>query len=225
MRAPSPTARTSGARSVRIATTWPLTAGIASAQPSRGGAASANVSGAGVADATDRARFAAVFLPHLTDAYRLARWLTGSRADAEDVVQEASIRALNGIGRFSGANGRAWVLTIVRNTAYSWLAKNRPAAIVLTGDLGEAEQERVAATVEDGARSPEDALIAKRDTEELRRHVAALPLVFREVLVLREIHELDYREIAAVAEIPIGTVMSRLARARRMLAATMGGAR
>jgi RNA polymerase sigma-70 factor (ECF subfamily) len=177
-----------------------------------------------VADATDRARFAAVFLPHLTDAYRLARWLTGSRADAEDVVQEASLRAFKGIGRFSGTSSRAWVLTIVRNAAYSWLAKNRPAAIVLTGDLGEAEQERVAATAAEngGARTPEEILIAKRDAEEVRRQVAALPLAFREVLVLREIHELEYREIAAVAEIPIGTVMSRLARARRLLAASIG---
>jgi RNA polymerase sigma factor (sigma-70 family) len=175
----------------------------------------ADVSRSDVSKRADHARFAEVFLPHLTDAYRLARWLTGSRADAEDVVQDASIKALNGIGRFGGVNARGWVLTIVRNTSYSWLAKNRPASIVLTDNFEDAELE---ARAGDGpAETPESVLIAKLEAEDLRRHVAALPAPFREVLVLREIHELGYREIAELAGIPIGTVMSRLARARQQL--------
>jgi RNA polymerase sigma factor (sigma-70 family) len=154
-----------------------------------------------VADATDRARFAATFLPHLDDAYRLARWLTGRQADAEDVVQEAALRALKGIARFSGANPRAWVLVIVRNAAYTWLAKNRPSAVVLAGDLEETEQDHLATHPDQGMPTPEDVLIAKRDGEELHRRVAELPLAFREVLVLREIHDLEYREIAAMIDV------------------------
>ena len=122
-----------------------------------------------------------MFLPHLTDAYRLARWLTGSRADAEDVVQDASIKALNGIARFGGVNARGWVLTIVRNAAYSWLAKNWPASIVLMDDLEAAEQEGREAD-RDPAGTPESILIAKLQAEEVRRRVAALPAPFREVL-------------------------------------------
>jgi RNA polymerase sigma-70 factor (ECF subfamily) len=163
-----------------------------------------------------------VFLPHLTDAYRLARWLTGSKADAEDVVQDASIRALNGIGRFGGVNARAWVLTVVRNTAYTWLAKNRPASIVLTEDLEAAERDS-GSVAEAATETPESVLLAKLQAEDLRRHVAALPAPFREVLVLREIHELGYKEIAEVVQIPIGTVMSRLARARELLIVNVRG--
>ena len=170
----------------------------------------------------DHARFAEVFLPHLTDAYRLARWLTGSVADAEDVVQDAAIRALNGVGRFGGVNARGWVLTIVRNAAYNWLAKNRPASVVLSEDIENVEETKRA---DDGpAVTPESLLIAKLEAEAFRRHVAALPAPFREVLVLREIHDLGYREIAEIAGIPIGTVMSRLARARQLLIASMRGA-
>src|SRR5215813_13245074 len=88
----------------------------------------------------DRARFASVVLPHLADAYALARWLTGSRADAEDVVQEACLRAFRGIGGFGGVNARAWVLTIVRHAAYSWLGKNRSAALLMVDDLEAVER-------------------------------------------------------------------------------------
>ena len=172
----------------------------------------------------DHARFAEVFLPYLVDAYRLARWLTGSRADAEDIVQDAAIRAFQGIGRFAGVNPRAWVLSIVRNTTYSWLAKNRPAALVLTGDLDDPERDRTAPSAAEGepAETPETVLIAKIEAEEARQRLAALPPPFREVLVLREIHQLSYHEIAAVVDVPVGTVMSRLARARRMVIATIG---
>ncbi len=182
--------------------------------------------GSAVNQSPYHARFAEVFVRHLTDSYRLARWLTGSRADAEDVVQEAAIRALNGIGNFSGTNARGWVLTIVRNTAYTWLAKNRPASVVLTEDVDEGDLARAeAASGVGGTKTPEDLLIAKTDAEELRRRVAALPIPFREVLVLREIHELGYKEIAEIAGVPIGTVMSRLSRARQLLVASMRGAR
>jgi RNA polymerase sigma factor (sigma-70 family) len=175
-----------------------------------------------VNDATDQDRFAEVFLPHLVDAFRLARWLAGSRADAEDIVQEASLRAFKCIRGFGGGDSRAWTLTIVRNTSYSWLAKNRPQAVVLTEDLDQAARDRVdqSAGME---RTPEAALIAKGKAEEIRKAMATLPVPFREVLVLREIHGLDYRAIAEIAELPVGTVMSRLARARRKLLDVLGG--
>jgi RNA polymerase sigma factor (sigma-70 family) len=176
-----------------------------------------------VPQGTDHARFAAVFLPHLDDAYRLARWLAGSRADAEDIVQEASLRAFRGISGFQGADARAWVLSIVRNAAYTWLAKHRASVLVFTEDLDPAEQQKAeqAATLDADAVTPEAAVIARSEAEKLRMLVARLPAVFSEVLVLREIHELSYQEIATVVGVPIGTVMSRLARARRLLAAAM----
>src|SRR5215467_12142819 len=93
----------------------------------------------------DRARFASVVLPHLADAYALARWITGNRTDAEDVVQEACLRAFRGITGFSGANGRAWVLTIVRHAAYTWLGKNRSASLVMVDDLEAVEQKQSSA--------------------------------------------------------------------------------
>lgn len=167
---------------------------------------------------TDQTRFAEVFLPHLVDAFRLARWIAGNRADAEDIVQEASLRAFKGIRAFSGGNARAWALTIVRNASYSWLAKNRPSSVVLTEDLDQYARDQVdQATGGDDVPTPEAALIAKMEAEEVRKAVASLPLPFREVLVLREIHDLDYRSIAEVIQVPIGTVMSRLARARRLM--------
>jgi RNA polymerase sigma factor (sigma-70 family) len=137
-------------------------------------------------------------------------------------VQEASLRAFKGIRNFSGGNPRAWALTIVRNTSYSWLAKNRPSTVVLTEDLERrAREELEHAAGDDDVPTPEAALIAKMEAEEVRNAVAALPLPFREVLVLREIHDLDYRSIADVIQVPIGTVMSRLARARKLILAAL----
>ncbi len=174
-------------------------------------------------DTSDQARFAEVFLPHLVDAFRLARWIAGSRADAEDIVQEASMRAFKNIRGFGGGDPRAWVLTIVRNTSYSWLTKNRPKVLVLSEDLDQRTRETIE---QEDPQTPETALIAKLDAQQVRKAMASLPVPFREVLVLREIHDLDYRTIAEVAALPIGTVMSRLARARSMLAAAiMAGAR
>ena len=177
----------------------------------------ATSTGLNVRDTSDQARFTEVFLPHLVDAFRLARWIAGSRADAEDIVQEASMRAFKNIRGFSGGNPRAWVLTIVRNTSYSWLAKNRPKALVLSEDLDQRARERLEQAATDESQTPETALIAKLEAQQVRKAMASLPVPFREVLVLREIHELDYRTIAEVAALPIGTVMSRLARARRLL--------
>ena len=170
----------------------------------------------------DQARFASVVLPHLADAYALARWLTGDRADAEDVVQEACLRAFRGIGGFAGVNARAWVLTIVRHAAYAWLGKNRSAALVMVDDLEAVEQQQASDAPDSGPQTPEAALIAKADAARLEAAIAELPLPFRETLVLRDVQGLDYREIAEVTKVPIGTVMSRLARARRRLIERVG---
>jgi RNA polymerase sigma factor (sigma-70 family) len=169
----------------------------------------------------DYTRFTSVVLPHLDAAYNLAHWLTGNRTDAEDVVQEASLRAFRAIRGFAGTSARGWVLSIVRNTAYSWLRKNRPTAVVAVEDL-EAVEIALVKQGDPDADTPEAALIAQTDAKQLRAAIAALPTPFREALVLRDIEGLDYREIAEATEVPIGTVMSRLARARGRLIAAVG---
>ena len=172
----------------------------------------------------DQARFASVVLPHLADAYALARWLTGDRADAEDVVQEACLRALRGIGGFAGVNARAWLLTIVRHAAYTWLGKNRSASLLVVDDLEAVERQQAsgASAFRQEPQTPEAALIASADARRLEAAIAELPVPFRETLVLRDVQGLDYREIAEVTKVPIGTVMSRLARARARLIARLG---
>jgi RNA polymerase sigma-70 factor (ECF subfamily) len=178
---------------------------------------------ASVGSDEDRARFASVVQPHLGDAYALARWLTGNRADAEDVVQEACLRAFRGINGFAGGNARAWLLTITRHAAYTWLGKNRSAALLMVDDLEAVERQELAGGVPvDRSDTPEAALIAKTDAARLEGAIAALPVPFRETLVLRDVQGLDYREIAEVTKVPIGTVMSRLARARARLIAVVG---
>ena len=157
-------------------------------------------------------------MPHLADALSLARWLTNSVHDAEDVVQEASIRAFGAIDKLNSRNGRAWLLSIVRNTAFTWLAKNRPKAVVVTDDDTVFEK---ASNLDDAA-TPEAEMIARADAELLRAGIAALPAPFRETLVLREINELSYRDISEITSVPIGTVMSRLARARGQLVLYIG---
>ena len=163
-------------------------------------------------------RFRDVVLPHLGDALALARWLTGNPADAEDVVQDSCIKAHAGIAGYAGGNARAWVLTIVRNTSYSWMAKNRPRGIVAVGGLDDLDDVSAAhgAYLGDGE-SPEASLIAKADSADLERAIVALPALYRETLVLRDINGLSYREISAMLDVPIGTVMSRLARSRALL--------
>lgn len=168
----------------------------------------------------DNALFRTVVMPHIDEAYRLARWLTTNGTDAEDVVQDASLRAFRAIRSYAGGNPRAWLLSIVRNTAYSWLRKNRPATIVSVDDLEAVELEHGKLDKRHDE-TPESSLIAKVDAEQLRGAIAKLPAPFRETLVLRDIEGLDYREIAEATEVPIGTVMSRLARARRRLLETL----
>jgi RNA polymerase sigma-70 factor (ECF subfamily) len=168
----------------------------------------------------DNARFRNIVMPHIDEAYRLAHWLTGNRTDAEDVVQDASMRAFRAIRNYGGGSARSWVLSIVRNAAYSWLHKNRPAVVVTVEDLEAVELEQANPGDRDGD-NPEAALIAKADADQLRTAIAALPTAFREALVLRDIEGLDYREIAQATEVPIGTVMSRLARARQRLMAAL----
>jgi RNA polymerase sigma factor (sigma-70 family) len=168
-----------------------------------------------------KVRFSRLVLPHLPAAYGLARSLTSNPADAEDVVQEACIRAFRAIGGTNVANARAWVLTIVHNTAYTWLKKNRPATIIAVDNL-EAVEQRVAGSLGAAIETPEAAVIAKADRVRLEAALQELPALFREVLVLREIEGLSYREIAEVTGVPIGTVMSRIARARERLISAVG---
>jgi RNA polymerase sigma factor (sigma-70 family) len=164
-------------------------------------------------------RFAEVVLPHLDEAYGLARWLTGNRADAEDVVQDGCLRAFRGIAGFTGGNARAWVLTIVRHAAYVWMRKNRPAAILMVEDVEAIERQQTNAAALDGE-TPEGTLIAKGESKRLEAAISTLPAPFRETLVLRDLQGLSYREIAEVTRVPVGTVMSRLARARQRLIQT-----
>lgn len=155
-------------------------------------------------------QFEEAILPHLDAAYNLARWLAGNDEDAQDVVQEASLRAFKFFGGFRGGNARAWLLTIVRNTFYNWLEKNRPQEMKTVGD-------DELTLVEDPAVNPE--LLAERSAniEAVRGAIAQLPVEYREVVVLRELEDCSYKEIADVSGVPIGTVMSRLARARKQL--------
>jgi RNA polymerase sigma-70 factor, ECF subfamily len=161
--------------------------------------------------------FEAAVLPHLDAAYNLARWLLRDSSAAEDVVQEAMLRALTYFASFKGVNPRAWLLQIVRNTAYKSKALDRGAQLVPIA----ASPEPGAVTEDDlidGQDDPEAALIKTRGQRQVRELIAALPVELREPLVLRELEELSYKEIAEVTGVPIGTVMSRLWRARQSLA-------
>jgi RNA polymerase sigma-70 factor (ECF subfamily) len=177
-----------------------------------------------VPDRDERTAFDEVFLPYMAEAYRLAQWLTGNAYDAEDVVQDAALRAFRGIRGFGAVNARAWSLTIVRNTAYSWLMKNRPKAVVFTNDLSVTEQQELEHEGPQGMRieTPEEIALFKADAQEVQHALAQLPTQFREVIVLREINQLNYRDIAEITGVPIGTVMSRLSRGRQLLIAQLG---
>jgi RNA polymerase sigma-70 factor (ECF subfamily) len=157
-----------------------------------------------------RARFEALALPHLDAAYNLARWLVRDTQDARDVVQEAFLRALVAFDGLRGDNARPWLLAIVRNTAFTWLAQHRKSEWV-------AYDEQLHGRIDDDA---DPQVLALRADDRLRvdQAIERLPLEFREAIVLRELEELSYREIAQVLAVPIGTVMSRLARGRRLLA-------
>jgi RNA polymerase sigma-70 factor (ECF subfamily) len=164
-------------------------------------------------DDENRRRFELLALPHLNAAYNLARWLTHNDHDAQDVVQDALVRALRYMGGFRGDSARAWLLQIVRHTCYSWLKENRPAENVMLDDSDDAWQ----AIPAPAADEPHSMAIRKADRQQINEALAALPVGYREVLVLRELEDLSYNDIARIADIPLGTVMSRLARARGLM--------
>ena len=149
-------------------------------------------------------------MPHLDAAYNLARWLIRSPADPEDVVQEACLRAPRFFDGFRGGDSRAWLLKIVRNTCYSWVKKNRPT------ELSDEFDETLHSSEVWGT-DAEAKLVSRANSEQVRKALEALPAGFREVLVLREIEELSYKEISDVTGVPLGTVMSSLSRARQRL--------
>ncbi|HZR74097.1 sigma-70 family RNA polymerase sigma factor [Bradyrhizobium sp.] len=182
------------------------------------------ISVAVVQNKDERSAFDEVFLPYLPEAYRLAQWLAGNASDADDIVQEAAIRAFRGIKSFGAVNARAWSLTIVRNTALTWLTKNRPKTVTYIEDLNAAEQQGIEYEGLHGAKieTPEEAALLKADAEEIQKALAQLPTQFREVIVLREINQMNYRDIAEVTNVPIGTVMSRLSRGRQLLMTLLG---
>ena len=159
-------------------------------------------------DAEERLHFERLVLPHVDAVFNLARWLLRRPEDAEEVAQEALLRACRFFRGFHGEDVRAWMLQIVRNTCYSWLEKNRPRELMIEFDE-ELHLQPVA--------SPESIAITNDDRERLTRALEALPSRFREVIVLRELEGCSYREIATIMSIPIGTVMSSLSRARRQL--------
>jgi RNA polymerase sigma-70 factor (ECF subfamily) len=175
----------------------------------------ANKSNPGDAEMAELASFEEAALPHLDAAYNLARWLVRNEHDAQDVVQEAYLRAFRSFGGFRGSNGRAWLLTIVRNTSYTFLKKGR------TADLTTAFDEQIHATANPLA-NPAAILERAEDSEVMNTAIDQLPAEFREILILRHQEDLSYKEIGEMLKIPTGTVMSRLARARARLKEYLG---
>ena len=167
-----------------------------------------------VLDQQDRIRFEQLVLPHLDSAANLARWLLRNRSDAEDVVQEAMMRAYRFFNTFRGGDARAWLLQIVRNSCFSWLEKNRPSELAAEFDE-ELHQHTIS--------TPESLVTQADERNRLMLALEALPARYREVLVLRELEGCSYKEISEVTEIPIGTVMSTLSRARERLRGTLPG--
>jgi RNA polymerase sigma-70 factor (ECF subfamily) len=175
-----------------------------------------NIDAAADADAAKSRRFQQLALPHLDAAYNLARWLCGNPNDAEDVVQEAFMRAFRFFDTFRGDSARPWLLAIVRRTWYTEWRRRAP-----THDMLEFDETMDDATLDGwsaGDDDPQTLLIRDEDVRQVHDALARLPVEYREVLILRELEEMGYREIAVVADVPIGTVMSRLARGRRKLA-------
>ncbi|WP_175797878.1 RNA polymerase sigma factor [Burkholderia ambifaria] len=166
-------------------------------------------------------RFRALVLPHLDAAYNLARWLSGNPGDADDVVQDACMRALRFVDSCRGDNARPWLLTIVRHTWYTeWRRRTHAHEVALPDTLDDTE------VPDDWQPAPGDPfaqLLRGENARLVNAALAKLPPEYREVLVLREMEDLSYREIAAIADVPVGTVMSRLSRGRRRLAALLGG--
>jgi RNA polymerase sigma-70 factor (ECF subfamily) len=165
--------------------------------------------------ARKRARFEETLLPHLNAAYNLARWLTRNGDDAEDVVQEAYLRAFRAFDAFRGEDARAWLLAVVRNTCYTWLRKK--------GERPMEEFDEQAHGAADAAPDAEAVLLNQAALGSLNECLEALPPEFREAMILRELEELSYREISAIARVPVGTVMSRIARGRKRLQQCLAG--
>jgi RNA polymerase sigma-70 factor (ECF subfamily) len=161
-------------------------------------------------------KFEETMMPHLDAAYNLARWLIRDEHDAQDVVQEAFLRAFRFFGGFRGGNSRSWLLSIVRNAGYTWLQKNRRSELSTEFD----EEVHGALDAEEGNQGQ---VSSKIDHELVRRAIEELPVEFREVMILRELEGSSYKEIAEVINVPIGTVMSRLARARKHLQTALSG--
>ena len=162
--------------------------------------------------------FEQVMLPHLDAAYNLARWLVRDPSIAEDVVQDAYERACRYFGAFRGGSGRAWLLQIVRNAAYSTLkAQRRRMEVSLSSEMRPADEDGAETDIPDSSSGPEAALARRQDLEALDDALNALPVAWRECLILREVEALSYKEMARVMDVPIGTVMSRLSRARQAL--------
>jgi RNA polymerase sigma-70 factor (ECF subfamily) len=174
-----------------------------------------------VAASSHKPSFEAVMLPHLDAAHNLARWLVRDAAAAEDVLQEAMVRALTYFPSFRGINPRGWLLQIVRNAAYNSMKLNRGIELVRIATVGDDDGDAVIDPPSPDD-DPETSLIRSRDQSRVRQLIAALPVELRETLVLRELEELSYKEIAEVTQTPIGTVMSRLWRARRLLVQAAG---
>lgn len=162
-----------------------------------------------------QALFEQTILPHLNAAFNLARWLIHDDQDAEDIVQESFLRAYKYFASYQGKNSRSWLLSIVRNTCYTWLHENRAQRVTVDLD----DEISSAEFVND---DPEQGLQIKADHELVAHALEKLPLEYRELIVLRELEELSYKEIALIAGVPIGTVMSRLARARERLKGNLG---
>jgi RNA polymerase sigma-70 factor, ECF subfamily len=160
-------------------------------------------------------RFEQLFLPHLNAAYNLARWLLKDATAAQDVLQECCLRAFAAQDQFSGGSARAWLLRIMRNCCYTWLKKQSGKHLVDVDDEAAMTGEDRAALTH--SETPEKLVSQMQDAQNLRKALDALPEIFREVIVLKEIEELSYKDIAVVTGVPIGTVMSRLARGREML--------
>ncbi len=166
--------------------------------------------GSGAREQDSRTPFEDATLPHMDAAYNLARWLVRNEHDAEDLVQEAYLRALKFFGGFHGTNARSWLLTIVRHTCYTWLKENRmqSATTPFNEELHGGEEQ---------VTNQELQLLQSADSARVREALEKLPVEFREVIVLREMEGFSYKEIAEMANIPLGTVMSRLARGRKWL--------
>lgn len=166
---------------------------------------------------TKEKRFQAEVMPHLDSAFNLARWLSRSNQDAEDIVQEAYLRAYKFFDGFHGEDGRAWLLSIVRNTFYTWYRQNKAGA-QNTQFEEQLHSTRSADTGVAPDNDPEYQLIQKDSQRQMQQALEALSVEFREVMVLRELEDMSYKQIAGIAGIPIGTVMSRLGRGRKQLA-------